>query len=193
MQKRNTAYANAVEQLLMKVSEDIFGGDPPDEKVVLVVAGGAAVHQYTGARVSKDLDAVFLAKVLKPDAVVVYKDETGEQRSVHLDRAYSTTLDLMHEDYLERTAPSGWAAPGFEVRILHPVDLAISKLGRWAEHDRSDVKSLIDKGLLNRDSFERMANEALSYFVGNTKPVRMNIADALKLFPDPRAGSRREP
>lgn len=64
-----SAYAQAIQELLPKVSQAPFGPDVPDADapVTVVVAGGAAVHAYTGARVSKDLDAEFLATMLRPD------------------------------------------------------------------------------------------------------------------------------
>lgn len=52
----------------------------------------------------------------------------------------------MHEDYLDRAVTTPWSASGFKVMMLAPVDLAISKLSRWAEHDQADVRSLIDAG-----------------------------------------------
>ncbi|MFK4705603.1 F420-0:gamma-glutamyl ligase-like protein [Roseateles asaccharophilus] len=191
--KRDTPYAKAVEKLLNEFVAAVFGDHPPEKPLVVVVAGGAAVHLYTGARVSKDLDAEFLARVLKPDVVVAYTDSDGTERTVHLDRTYTTTLGLLHEDYLDRSGLTGWTVPGLEVRVMSPVDLAISKLARWAEHDQADVRSLIDAGLLNRDSFERLANEALSYFVGNTMPVRRSIEEALSMFPAPRAVKGAKP
>lgn len=191
MSRRQTPYALAVEKLLQQVSLAVFSGAAPASPVVVVVAGGAAVHLYTGSRVSKDLDAEFLARMLRPNVVVAYADTDGTQRTVHLDVAYSSTLGVMHEDYLERAAPSGWTASGFDVRVLAPVDLAISKLGRWAEHDQADVRSLVDAGLLNRDSFERLANEALSYYVGKVTPVRTNLVEALAMFPPPANSSKK--
>jgi hypothetical protein len=195
MTTRDTPYAKAVQALLEKVSELVFDGRLPAKPVTVVVAGGAAVHLYTGVRVSKDLDAEFLGRVLKPDALVSYRDTDGSTRTVHLDRAYNSTLGVMHEDYLERATPTFLSAPGFSLRLLAPVDLAISKLGRWAEHDRSDVKALVDAGLLNKESFERLAREALAYYVGNVRPVELNLEEALSLFPassnTPPPGRRR--
>jgi hypothetical protein len=192
MSLRDTPYAHAVQALLEKVSSLVFDGNLPSQPVSVVIAGGAAVHLYTGSRVSKDLDAEFLARMLKPEAVVSYADSDGTLRTVHLDRAYNNTLGFMHEDYLERATTSGLSAPGFSVQILAPVDLAISKLGRWQEHDRGDVQVLVDAGLLDRGLFERLANEALSYYVGNVRMAYINLEEALSMFPPPSDRDRRE-
>jgi hypothetical protein len=164
-----------------RVSQAVFGSALPPKPVPVLIAGGAAVHLYTGARVSKDLDAEFLARMLRPAVSVTYVDEAGALQSVHLDQAYSATLGLMHEDYVERSQPAPFGAPGFELRLLAPVDLAISKLARWAAHDQNDVASLAQAGLLDADELDRLANQALSYYVGNTTPVKRNIVEAVEL------------
>jgi hypothetical protein len=192
MHLRDTPYARAVQALLERVSALVFDGSLPADPVSVVIAGGAAVHLYTGNRVSKDLDAEFLARILRPEAVITYSDSDGMLRTVHLDRTYSNTLGVMHEDYLDRAVPSGLCAPGFMVRILAPVDLAISKLSRWEEHDRGDVQAIIEAGLLERELFERLANEALSYYVGNLRMSFVNLEEALSMFPPPTQRHRDE-
>jgi hypothetical protein len=179
---KQTRYSEAIAELLRRVGARLFPDGTPARDVPVVLAGGAAAHLYTGARVSKDVDAEFLARVLKPDVNVLYSDDDGTERTVHLDVSYTNTLGLMHEDYLDRSLPTHIQAPGLEVRLLSPVDLAISKLGRWADHDRSDVRALVEAHLLDRGEFERLANEALSYYVGNLGPVRLNLAEALAMF-----------
>ena len=179
----NTPYAKSVAEVLERLSALVFpDGAYPASPVVAYIAGGAAVHLYTGSRVSKDVDVEFAARMLRPEVVVVYCDEAGEQQTVHLDRNYSSTLGLMHEDFDKRTAKADFNIPGFDVMLLSPVDLAISKLGRFAEHDQADIKSLIQSELVDRHQFETLAFEALSYYVGNTAPVAQNIASALLFF-----------
>lgn len=110
MMRLDTPFAKAIEALLRKVSDELFAGQLPEAPVPVVVAGGAAVHLYTGMRVSKDLDL-----------------------------------------------------------------------------DRADVRGLVQHGLLNLETFERLAREALSYYVGNVTPVHRNLSEALALFPEPGA------
>jgi hypothetical protein len=179
----NTPYAKAVADVFGRLSALVFPDEAyPASPVKAYIAGGAAVHLYTGSRVSKDVDVEFAARLLRPEVVVLYRDEAGGQQTVHLDRNYSSTLGLMHEDFDKRAAKADFDVPGFEVMLLSPVDLAISKLGRFAEHDQADIKSLIHSELVDRAEFETLAFEALSYYVGNTAPVAQNIASALRFF-----------
>ena len=67
--------------------------------VKMYLAGGAAVHFYTGARTTGDVDAVFSKRLLLPDDLDVnYVDSKGQARLLYFDRQYNDTLGLMHED-----------------------------------------------------------------------------------------------
>jgi hypothetical protein len=48
-----------------------------------------------------------------------------------------------------------------DVRVLAPIDLAISKVGRLSDHDRADIVDLAANGLLGPALFEARATEAL--------------------------------
>ncbi len=64
----------------------------------MFVAGGAAMHLYTGERVSKDVDAAFSHRIALPeDLEVAYRDADGAARLLYFDRQYNDTLALMHE------------------------------------------------------------------------------------------------
>jgi len=80
------------------------------------------------------------------------------------------------------------------VRLLAPVDLAISKLGRYSEQDRADILSLAKKRLLNRAALGKRAQEAIGGYVGDIRRLQGNIDDALKMLPaKPIPVPRRKP
>jgi hypothetical protein len=67
-----------------------------------------------------------------------------------------------------------------QLNVLSPVDLAITKLSRFAEKDQEDIQRLIDFDLLgDPDSFEKLVEDALSYYIGNDKMIKFNISDVL--------------
>jgi len=68
------------------------------------------------------------------------------------------------------------------VKIAAPVDLAISKLGRFAQHDQDDIQDLIDCGFIGFDEFKCLASDAISVYVGNTIPVLANLGQSLSFF-----------
>jgi hypothetical protein len=50
----------------------------------MFIAGGAALHLYVGARVSKDIDAAFSHRIaLPPDLKVSYRDADGAARMLY--------------------------------------------------------------------------------------------------------------
>jgi len=160
----------------------------------MYVAGGAALHFYTGERVSADVDAVFSRRIALPDGLeVAYRDETGAARLLYFDRQYNDTLGLMHEDSQDAAVPltlDGIDPELLDVRILTPLDLAVSKLGRFSAQDQDDIAALARRKLITAASLERRANEALQIYVGDTQRVRGKIASAVRIVSE-QAGEAR--
>ena len=48
-----------------------------------------------------------------------------------------------------------------DVRVLNPVDLAVSKLARNAPIDRADIDTLAERGLIRPEDLSRRGAEAL--------------------------------
>ena len=79
----------------------------------MYVAGDAALHFYTGERVSQDVDASFSKRIALPDKLdVSYRDADGAAQLLYLDRQHSDALALIHENAY-RDAES-LALPGLE-------------------------------------------------------------------------------
>lgn len=156
-----------------------------DKPVVICVAGGAAVHFYTGSRVSKDIDATIMARFLPPDDLEVsYQDADGHARLLYFDTQYNDTFALLHENAYEDAVSiqiPGLNAQNLDVRLLTPMDLAVSKLSRFETHDQDDIRALARLGLLDPAALRRRAEEALPNHVGDTRRVRNSIALAEKL------------
>jgi hypothetical protein len=135
--KAQNEYLSAFAEVLSRVQETLKGSQPDVFPIRMYVAGGAALHFHTGARVTEDVDAVFSKRVLfKEDIEVSYRDPDGRARLLYLDRNYNDTLGLLHEDAYEDSRPV--KIPGvdkrlIDVRVLSPVDLAVTKLSRLAK------------------------------------------------------------
>lgn len=192
--KKNSAFAVAVRDLLNRVAAT-FPEHIKGQPITVVVAGGAAVHLYTGHRVSDDLDVEFLARVRLPsDAIITYPDEDGRRQSLMLDINYNPTLGCLHEDYVERAMPVGFrdSDPRLDVRVLAPVDLMISKLGRFADNDREDIAHLAKRGLVTPQNLMRLGLEAIDYYIGNDTPVRANLIDAIEIIRENAPNTTRD-
>ena len=177
------AFAQVVARLAAKLARN-----PQAAPLRMYVAGGAALYLLTGVRVSEDIDATFSRRlVLGEDLEVSYRDADGRVRLLYLDRNYNDTLGLLHEDAyadsLPLTIPGIEAArpAAVEVRILSPLDLAVSKIARFSEQDRADIELLAREGLIDAKSLRRRADEALQGYVGALDSVRTSIALACRL------------
>ena len=189
-----SGFLEAFATMVKRIEESIHA-PPKSGPVRMYIAGGAAVHFYTAARVTSDIDATFSHRLLLPqDLEVVWRDQQGIGRVLYFDRQYNDTFGLMHEDAYEDSVPFESAAINrkrIEVRVLAPVDLAVSKIARFADHDQDDIKSLAAAGLLEPKALKRRAEEALGHYVGNPAPVKTSIRFACELVEQSRTKPRR--
>lgn len=178
-------YVAAFRELAARIAASLKDVPPRALPIRMYVAGGAALHFHTGERVSVDVDAAFSRRIALPDALeVAYRDEDGSARLLYFDRQYNDTLGLMHEDAQYHSIPltlEGIDSRVLDVRILTPVDLAVSKLGRFSDQDRADIAALARRGLVSATELEQRALEALEIYVGDTERLRGNIASAVKI------------
>ncbi len=193
--KAQDAYLKAFTEVLSRIQQALKGSRPDVFPIRMYVAGGAALHLLTGSRVSEDVDAVFSKRVLLNEEIEVsYRDPDGRARLLYLDRNYNDTLGLLHEDAHKDS--QSVALPGIDrklidVRILAPIDLAVSKLSRFADQDRADVLLLAREGLIDSASLRKRAQEALAGYVGDLDSVRNSIDIACRLIESARQPRRR--
>jgi hypothetical protein len=146
--------------------------------------GGAAMHLYTNARSSSDVDAQLDARIrLDTDIVITYADEPGKLYYLALDTHFNDTLGLFHPDYRQAAIPLQLQQDSpLWLYVASPLDLAVSKTGRWADIDRTDVQTLAEHQLITEPEFTQRAEEALQYWVGNEVMLRYNIRDARQII-----------
>ena len=192
--KAQDAYLKAFTEILSRIQQALKGSRPDVFPIRMYVAGGAALYLLTGARVSEDVDAVFSKRVLlNEDIEVSYRDPDGRARLLYLDRNYNDTLGLLHENAHKDAQPV--AFPGvdkklIDVRVLAPIDLAVSKLSRFADQDREDILLLAREGLIDSASLRKRAEQALGGYVGDLSSVRNSIDIACRLIESVRAPRR---
>jgi len=90
----------------------------------------------------------------------------------------------LHEDAYDDALSielAGIDATRLDVRLLNPLDLAVSKLSRFELHDQDDIRALARAGLVDAGSLRRRAEEALPRYVGDVQRVRNSIALAERL------------
>lgn len=181
--KAEPAYWQAFAELMSRIEAAL--GNYKGPPVPVYVAGGAASHLYTGSRLSADIDATLGRRLLLPDDLqVMYRSGDGKHRTLYFDRQYNDTLGLMHDrahaDSVSIDVP-GVKRTRLDVRLLSPVDLAVSKLARFAAPDQEDIKALARGGLLSSKELRTRAEEALAGYIGRVNDVRISMDKARRM------------
>ncbi len=178
-------YVAAFTEIAARIAATLEGAPKRGLPVRMYVAGGAALHFYTGERVSRDIDASFSHRLALPDDLeAAFRDSDGAARLLYFDRQYNDTLGLLHEDAHEDSKPLKLEridSRALDVRLLTPLDLAVSKIGRFSQQDRDDIAALARNGLISATKLRRRAEEKLRDYVGNTARVQGSIELACRI------------
>jgi len=179
-------YRKAFAEIMSRI-ERALGRNRPEKPIIVCVAGGAAMQFYTGERYTDDIDAKIMARVIISDAgnlQVAYRGRDGHARLLYFDTQYNDSYALLHERAYDDAVPialEGVNPRRLDVRLLTPLDLAVSKLSRFSEQDQGDIRALARAGLIEPDSLRRRAKAALSDYVGNLDRIKNSIDIACRL------------
>jgi hypothetical protein len=158
------------------------------EPIRMYLAGGMAVHFFTGYRSTVDIDASFSHRLLLPkaeDLVVAYKGADGKPRMVYFDVNYNVSFALTHPDFEKdavRVEGPEFVDSKIDLYILSPVDLALNKVSRFERNDREDIAELARFKLIDVQELEKRAAEAIDYYVGNPSMLRLNLKEAADII-----------
>jgi hypothetical protein len=175
----DTPLAAAMRAVLDQLEARVeFNGTVP-----VYLAGGLAVHLYTGARVTTDIDAEFGVRRFSPpaDLSAEFLLDDGQTKRLYIDTNYNPTFALLHEDYDKAAIASGMTFKHLELKLLSPTDLAVSKIARFQAHDREDIRALVQAGLTSSGEIQQRASEALVGFVGEQRLLQLNLRDAVRI------------
>jgi len=199
MSKPYPELTEALSRMLDKIDGVLRDAGYAGEPVKMFLAGGMAVNYWCGSRYTEDVDASFSKRILLPydEMIVDYTRADGEQTYIYFDPNYNTSFALWHEDFEDDAVEwDGIQNERRKVRlyVLNPTDLAVSKIARFTDQDREDIKSLASMGLISSKDVKKRAEEAISYYVGYAPSVRTSINLAVKdiesLEHKPRVRSR---
>lgn len=180
----NPNLKKAVGEIIHRISETLPEMKQP---ISMYLAGGIAVNFYTGYRSTGDIDASFSRLLLLPkqkELTVAY-EEKGERRTIYFDTKYNTTFAVIHPAHEE----DALIVEGKEfedkkicLKILNPVDLAVSKIARFGGKDKEDIEQLASYQLVTAKEVEVRTTEALEYYIGNTTMLDINLQEALDII-----------
>ena len=186
-------YLKAFARIMSRI-ERALGPKRPARPVTVCVAGGATLHFYTGERYSNDIDAKIMARMMLDPAElqVAYRGEDGHARLLYFDTQHNDSFALLHQDAYGDALPisvAGVDPRRLEVRLLTPLDLAVSKLSRFSEQEQDDIRALARAGLIDAVGLRRRAEAALPDYAGNLERIRTSIGAACRLVE--AAGKKR--
>lgn len=170
----------AMATMLDRIDASIRASGYQGEPVCMFLAGGMAVHYHCGTRYTEDVDASFSHRVLLPmrELTIDYQREDGTPSALYFDANYNDHFALMHPEYRENA--DEWQGIGNEQRlvkllVLSPLDLAVSKISRFIEQDHLDILALASQRYFSAGQLRSHAEEALNYYVGDSKWIRSTI------------------
>lgn len=170
----DTPLSNAVFDLLRQLNNEIEEKLTDTDKagfVKVYIFGGCAVHMYTNARGSNDLDIeVEAAEMLDVHSLVVeletvyFTDPVEGDMQLDLDDTFQIGITpVVSPDYKERAIPLNEGEQKLHIYLVSPLDIAISKLSRCATDDIKDIVEIYKKGHFTLDEFKEAAQEAHDY------------------------------
>jgi Nucleotidyltransferase of unknown function (DUF6036) len=188
-------YVAAFREIAERIAKPLSGLPKETLPIKMYVAGGAALHFYTGERVSKDIDAVFSHRIVLPDNLEVsYRDADSAARLLYFDRQYNDSFALKHEDAYDDSIPltlKNMDPHILDIRLLSALDLAVSKISRFSNQDREDITSLAKHGLIGSAALRRRAEDAATAYVGNVDSLQGSIKLACRIVEDVERRSMR--
>ena len=169
----------ALREMLDRMEVSLRASDYSGPAVMMYVAGGIAVNYHCGTRYTEDVDASFSRRFVLPRELTVnYRRRDGTEAFVYFDHNYNTSFALLQEGFEERSVP--WAGIDdagrlLYLRVLTPLDLAVSKLARFSEQDRAYIFALAAEGLISAGELRSHALAAMGNYIGDKRPLLTSI------------------
>ncbi len=135
----------AVGEIVQRIGQNLPKLEQP---ISMYLAGGVAINFYTGYRSTRDIDASFSRLILLPkkeELAIAYVTQAGERRSIYLDTNYNTNFAIIHPDHEDDSLiveGKEFENENICLKILNPVDLAVSKIARFVGKDKEDIEQL---------------------------------------------------
>ena len=112
------------------------------------------------------------------DLQVAYRGDDGHPRLLYFDTQYNDSFALLHHNAYKDAFPidlDGVDGRRLAVKLLTPLDLAVSKLARFSEQDQEDISMLVKEGLFDAAQLRQRADGALPDYVGNLDRIKNSI------------------
>ncbi|WP_020041735.1 DUF6036 family nucleotidyltransferase [Salipiger mucosus] len=136
---------------------------------------------------SDQVDVKWSHRVAIPSDMQVFEVQKSEDptdlRIVTVDGGLSDVFGSFPPGW-EENSPEICRVGDIVIHVMDPVDLAVSKVARFQDRDREDIRELAAHGLIDPERFEQRVTEALDFYVGDITFLRYNVEDAAEIIRD---------
>lgn len=147
-------------------------------KIMIVAVGGTAMTLINAKPSTRDVDFTIpgefygeFQRAMKdvPHGFVVQCWNDG-----------AVFVNMLPDDYLKRSKPIKTGMKNIKLRVLHPVDIVVTKIGRLNERDVEDIESCIKKFRLKKEDIKKRAKQI--GYVGSEESYKTNLGRVIKEY-----------
>lgn len=159
------------------------------------LTGGAAIYLLTKMRASDDVDAILTQTVDFPTGVVTVWEDEGIKKTLSYDDNYHPDFGLIAEDYEDRSFKIKCLDNKINIKVLHPLDIIITKMSRFSAGDEEDIQAIIrafdiDKELLIKKVHYELEGRFLDEW--KLKDYEYKLEDICEMIDEKNTPNRKE-
>lgn len=149
-----------------------------ERKIIVIAVGGTAMTLVNAKPSTIDIDFTIPREYYEEFEHAKKIVQPGFRVDVFHDGAVFVTI--LPDDYLDKSKPIKTNLKHIDLRVLDPVDIIITKIGRLDERDEQDIESCITNFQITRKQIEQRAKEM--NYAGNSKVFKDNLKVVLERF-----------
>ena len=147
-------------------------------KIVAVAVGGTAMTLLKAKPSTIDVDFTIPSEYYTEFETAKKIVQPGFRVDLFHDGA--VFLNMLPEDYLKRSIPIKTKLKNIDLRALQPLDIVVTKIGRFDGRDEQDIGSCIRKFKLEKNQIIKRASQ-LGYAVSD-ETFQINLQNIVKKF-----------
>lgn len=147
-------------------------------KIIVVAVGGTAMTLLKAKPSTIDVDFTIPAEYYDEFEAVLKIVPHGF--TVHYFHDGAVFVNMLPEDYLEKSISIKTKTKNIDLRALHPVDIVVTKIGRLDRRDLEDIESCIKNFKLKKNQIVKRA--AQMGYAANDDVFQGNVQTVLKKF-----------
>ena len=147
-----------------------------EREITVVAVGGTAMTLHNAKASTMDIDFTIPTEHFSEFHRILDMIPHGFRVDTWRDgRVFSQDLP---DDYLENSIPVRTKMKNIKLRILDPIDIIVTKIGRLDARDKEDIVACIKKFGITKSQIKKRANQVV--YVGREKNYEHNLSHIMK-------------